>query len=91
MTGIQYSTHCSVANGANSRFLNGVYELSPLHWLNRRPAWISTYCFAGGSVRRSSQIMPWRERPQIQTFRPRFPSIGMIDATPKSSSRWYTP
>ena len=75
LTGNQYSVHVSLEYGSKPRCLNGVKVLPSAAWLNRRPDCTSTYC-PSVSVSSFSQIIPWRERPQIQIFLPSFSSRG---------------
>ncbi len=85
LTGNQYSVQRSVAYGEKPRCLKGVSVLPSAAWLNERPDCTSTYC-PSLSVSSFSQIMPCRERPQIQIFLPSFSSRGAKRPMPKSSS-----
>ena len=71
-TGNQYSVHVSVEYGSNPRCLNGVTVLCSAAWLNSRPDCTSTY-WPSVSVSSFSQIIPWRDSPQIHAF---FPSLS---------------
>ena len=84
-TGNQYSVHVSDECGSKPRCLNGVDVLASAAWLKRRPDCTSTY-WPSVSVSSVSQIIPWRESPQIQAFFPSLSSRVEYRPIPKSSS-----
>ena len=90
LTGNQYSVQVSAECGAKPVCLKGVRVLSPAAWLNSRPDCTSTY-WPSWSLSSPSQIIPWRDSPQIHAFFPSFSSRAAYRPIPKSSSCQYPP